>query len=243
MTRAFFLLGRAVGGGVFALQVAGALLFAVVLAVEAADEDLPTLLRTIAARLPLLWAHAAAVLALCGAAAAVVRLRRNGVLLGFGTLGVTPRMVLLVGALAGGLVGGITNRVEAEPAAAPGVWVRGAGGWIRDGEGWPDPVVSADGALIRGPAVRPRPAPSRSLPVDVLNGGAAAALGAALGLYLGAAPTLVAAALLLIADVVARGLAERGVVPLYGGAAPALLATLLLAWLVLRAPLFPRRWG
>lgn len=240
MRRAFVLLGRAVGGAVFAVQGAGALLFAVVIAVEAADEPLGTLARTVLARLPLLWAQAAAVLALCGVAVAVVRLRRQGVLLGLGTLGVTPRTVLLVGALAGGLCGGVASRVVAEPSDVPGAWARGAGGWIRDGEGWPDPAAISGSATVD---VRRRRAPARDLPTDVVNGGAAGALGAALGLYVGAAPTLVAAALLLVADVVARGLSERGVVPLYGGAAPALLATCALLGLLVRAPLFPRRWS
>jgi hypothetical protein len=229
------LLGRAVGGAVLAAQGAGAVLFAVVVAVEAADEPLGTLLRTVGARVPLFWAQAAAVLALCGVAVAVVRLRRQGVLLGLGTLGVTPRLVLLVGALAGAASGGVASRVVAEPSAVPGAWERGVGGWIRDGEGWPDSPASE--ASVRG-----RPPPTRNLPVDLLNGAAAGALGAALGLYAAAAPTLVAAALLLVADVVARGLTERGVVPLYGGAAPGALAGLTLLVLLLCAPLFPRRW-
>ncbi|MDP2304842.1 MAG: hypothetical protein Q8P18_02310 [Pseudomonadota bacterium] len=230
------LLGRAVGRGVLAAQLGGALLFAVVIAVEAADEPLPTLLRTIGARLPTLWAQAASVLALCGAALAVARLRRQGVLLGLGTLGATPRMVLLVGALAGALVGGVASRVVTAPSDVPGAWERGDGGWIRDDEGWPDAQAGAAG-------VRARPAPHRDLPTDVLNAGAAGALGAALGLYAGAAPALVAAAVLLVADVVARGLSERGVLPFYGGAAPAALAGLTLLGLLLRAPLFPKRWG
>ncbi|MES2640277.1 MAG: hypothetical protein V4850_12360 [Myxococcota bacterium] len=228
------LLARAVGGAVFAAHGAGAVLFSVVVAVEAADEPLGTLLLTVGARVPLLWAQAAAVLALCGVAVAVVRLRRQGVLLGLGTLGVTPRLVLLVGAIAGAASGGVANRVVAEPSAVPGAWERGAGGWIRDGEGWPDTISAAP--------VRARPAPVRNLPVDLLNGAAAGALGATLGLYLGAAPTLVAAALLLVVEVVTRGLTERAVVPLYGGVAPAALAGIVLLVLLLRAPLFPRRW-
>ncbi len=232
--RALALLGGAVGRAVLGAQLAGALLFALVIAVEAADAPLPTLARTVAARLPALWAQAAAVLVLCGAALAVVRLRRQGVLLGLGTLGVAPRVVLVVGALAGALVGGVASRVVAEPAALSGEWERGTGGWIRDGEAWPDTA---------GGVVCVRTPPTRDIATDLINGSAAGSLGAALGLYLGAAPTLVAAALLLVADVVARGLVERGAVPPLGGGAPAVLAGAILLFLLLRAPLFPRRWA
>ncbi|MDP2314926.1 MAG: hypothetical protein Q8P41_18650 [Pseudomonadota bacterium] len=234
MRRSLVLLARAIGGAVVAAQLAGALLFTLVIAVEAADEAPATLLQTIVARLPSLWAQAAAVLVLCGVAVAVVRLRRTGVLLGLGTLGVEPRVVLIVGALIGGAVGVGASRVVVEPSDAPGAWDRGDVGWIRDGEAWPD---------VSGGAVHRRPPEGRDVVTDVVNGGAAGALGAALGLYVGAAPTLVAAALLLVADVVARGLAERGAVPPLGVMGPALLATAVLLALLVAAPLFPRRWS
>jgi hypothetical protein len=234
MKRALLLLARAVVGGVLAAQLAGAALFVLVVLVEAADASLPDVLRAAATRVPALWAQASAVLGLCGAALAVVRLRRQGVLLGLASLGVGPRLVLVVAGLTGAAVGGLASRVPVDAPARTGEWARGDGGWIRDGEGWPD---------APGGVVRPLPRATRDPVADTLNGCAAGALGATLGLYAGAAPTLVAAALLLVTDLVARGLAERGALPTAGVGVAAALAGAAILVLLRRAPLFPRRWG
>ncbi len=234
MTRAVALLGRAIGAGVAVAHLGGLLLYALVVAVEAADEPLPVLARIVLARVPALWAQSAAVLGCVGVAAATLRLRRRGVVLALGTLGLDPRVVLLVGAVGAGVVGGLAGRGVVAPTAVPGAWERGDGGWIRDGLAWPDAA---------GAEVRTRPAAGRDLAADVTNAAAAGACGAALGLWAGATPALVVAALLLVGDVVSTGLAERGAVPAWGAAAPALLAIGVVVYLLARAPLFPRRWG
>ncbi|MFN7145593.1 MAG: hypothetical protein ACK4YP_17590 [Myxococcota bacterium] len=228
------LLARALVVGLVTAHVAGVLLFTLVVAVEAAEEPLPVLAGTVVARVPELWARAAAVLGCMGVAVATARLRRRGVILGLGTLGVDPRVLLVVGALGAGAVGAVAGRVVATPVTAPGAWERGDGGWIRDGVAWPDRV---------GGEVRARPPATRGWGAGLVNAAVAGACGAALGLWAGAARALVLAALLLVVDVVARGLAERAAVPAWGAAAPAGLALLAVAWLVWRAPLFPRRWG
>lgn len=234
MTRALVLLGRAVLLGVVAAHLGGVLLFALTVAVEAADEPLPTLWDTLRARVPGLWAQAAAVLGGVGVAGATLRLRRRGVVLALGALGVDPRVLLVVGAVLAGAAGGLAGAVTPEAPVAPGDWVRGEGGWIRDGLGWPDAA---------GGVVTERHAPARSVPADVVNAAAAGACGAALGLWATATPALVLAAVLLVVDVVARGLAERGAVPAASVVAPAALAAVVAGILMLRAPLFPRRWG
>jgi hypothetical protein len=232
--RALLLVARALVGGVAATHLAGALLFGLVVLVEAADAPLVEVLRVAQSRVPALWAQACGVLGLSGTALAVTRLRRQGVLLGLASLGVGPRIVLLVGALTGATFGGVASRVPMEPPAQAGEWTRGEGGWIREGEGWPD---------APGGVVRPLPRVARDPLADTIGGAAAGALGATLGLYVGAAPTLVVAALLLVTDVVARGLAERGAVPAAGVGAAAGLAVGMMLVVLGRAPLFPRRWG
>lgn len=234
MRRALLLLARAVLVGVLVAHTGGVLLFALTVAVEAADEPLPALWGTLRARVPGLWAQAAAVLGGVGVAGAALRLRRRGVVLALGALGVDPRVLLVVGALLAGAVGGLAGAVPPAATIAPGDWVRGEGGWIRGGVGWPD---------APGGVVRERPAPWRSVPADVVNAAAAGACGAALGLWATATPALVLAAVLLVVDVVARGLAERGAVPAAMAVAPAALAAGVAVLLLLRAPLFPRRWG
>ena len=234
MTRVALLVARALAGGVLVAHVSGALLFALVVAVEAADEPLPGLLGALFARVPALWAQAAGVLGCVGVAVATLRLRRRGVVLALGTLGVDPRTLLVAGALVAGVAGGAAALVEqGAPAVAPTAWERGDGGWIRGGAAWPD----ADGGVVRR-----RPAPERHRALDLVNAAAAGACGAALGLWAGAGPVIVLSALLLVVDGVARGLADRGAVPLVGLMAPGLLALFAGALLLARAPLFPRRW-
>jgi hypothetical protein len=229
------MLGRALLTGVLAAHVAGLLLLALAIAVEAADEPLLTLAQTLVARVPPAWAQVAAVLGLVGAWAATLRLRNQGVVLGLGTLGVSPYVLLLAGALAASFGGVLASEAtdSAEPVA-PHAWVRGDAGWIRDGQAWPDE---------RGGAVRPLPPIARSAVADALDAGAAGACGAAVGLFGGPVTALLAAALLLVADVVSRGLSERGALPPAGVAIPAVLALFAAVGMTVRAPLFPRRWG
>jgi len=228
------LVGRSIARGVLSAHLAGVLLFALVVAVESADAPFGTLVRTVLARVPSLWAQASAVLGCVGVAGATFGLRRRGAVLALGTLGFDARILLFVGALCSGVAGGAAGRGVVAPEGAPGAWERGDGGWIRDGVGWPDRP---------GDAVRERGATGRDVAADVLNAAGAGACGAALGLWAGATPALVLSAVLLVVDVVARGLAERGAVPAWGASAPGLVAGIVGLGLLLRAPIFPRRWG
>lgn len=232
--RLWGLLARRVAGGQALAQLGGLGLGALVLAVEAADEPPAVLLATLAARLPGLWVRLAPVLCLVGAAGALARMRREGGVLALGGLGVGPRALLVAAALAGATVGGVAAWVEGwEVPAAPREWVRGEGGWWRGGVAVPDVPGGEVGAPVS--LARPRGA-------DVAAGSAAAALGGALGLWGGPVGALVAAAVLLVAEFLARGLVERGAAPVVAGLVPAVLA-LVAAWLLARAaPLFPRRW-
>lgn len=233
MRRASWLLLRRVGAGMLVAHVGGAGLFALAVAVEAAEEPVPRLLATIAARVPEVWGRAAAVLSLLGAALAAFRLRRDGGVLGLGACGVAPASVIwvaaLLGLLAGAAVLGTTGASEADPE-----WARGRGGWWHEGVAWPD---------VPGGAVAPPRAVERAPAAALASGAAAAALGGGLGLYAGPFAALLLAASLLISEGLCRGLCERGALPDAATLLPAAGALLALAWLRARAPLFPRRWG
>lgn len=232
--RANLLLARAIVGGVVTAQLSGALLLALAVAVESAGVSAPALLATLRGQVPGAWAQAAGVLGGAGVAAATLRLRRRGVILALGTLGVDPRRVVLAGALVAAVAGAAVGALAVAPEPEPGAWIRGEGGWVRDGVGWPD---------IPGVVVTERALPSRSVPVDAVNAGLIGACGAALGLWAGATPALLLSAVLLIVDVVGRGLAERGAAPGVAVLTPAVVAGFAVAILLVRAPLFPRRWG
>ena len=230
-------IGRLVVGalvrGLLAAHIGGFVLLALVVAVEAADEPATVLVRTVVARVPELWAGMAAVLGVAGIGVAVARLRRQGVVLGLGSLGVRPGVFLLVGGLTAGGWGIASAQVAGSPADVPGVWERGDGGWIHGGEAWPD---------VAGGEVRRRPTPRRSVAADATNAAAGGVCGAALGLWAGPLGGLLVVGVLLVVDVVAQGLTVRGVLPdvvVVSGAAVSVLVALGL-WL--RAPVFPRRW-
>jgi hypothetical protein len=233
--RALELVVRSLGAGVVAAHAAGVLLITLAMVVEAADEPPAAVMLRVAAGLPAAWAQAAAVLGLVGVTVAAARMRRQGVVLGLGAVGLSPRALLLVGALCGALGGAVAGSGGGGAGGAElHAWQRGEGGWIRDGLAWPD---------LAGGVARPMPPPERAIPADLANAGAAGAFGAALGLYGGPVVTLLSAAVLLVADVVARGLCERGALPPWGAAFPAGLALVALVGVLWRAPLFPRRWG
>ncbi len=235
MRPALQLLFRALLAGVLAAHVGGLLLLGLAIAVEGVGDSLPVLLATLEARLAVAWGQVAAVLGLLGTLAATARLRRRGEVLGLGTLGVSPSVIVLVGALCGAVGGTVAGSVGGEGGGdLPGAWERGDGGWIRDGYAWPD---------YAGSAVTRRAPRGRSALSDAVNAGAAGACGAALGLAGGVAGALLTAALLLVAEVVVTGLCARGAVPEIGEALPAALALVVLMLLELRRPIFPRRWA
>lgn len=229
--------GRLIGGalvrGLFAAHLGGMVLLALVVAVEAADEPIGTLMRTVVARVPELWAALAAVLGVAGVGVAVARLRRQGVVLGLGTLGVRPAVFVLFAALFAGVWGIGSAQVATPPAEVPGAWERGDGGWIRGGEAWPDRA---------GGEVRQRPPEARSLPADLANAAAGGACGAALGLWAGPLGGLLVVGVLLVVDVVAQGLCARGVLPEVFVVSSGALSCLVVLGAWARAPVFPRRW-
>ena len=233
MRDALALLVRAVVRGTLTAHVGGALLFTLLVLVERAQVPTDELLSALRTEVPTAWARAATVLGLVGVTLAVTRMRRQGVVLGLGTLGVDARLLLLVGALAGAASGALSTTVPID-APVPGDWERGDGGWIRDGQAWPD--TPAD-------TVYHRPPPTPPVAAEVTNGALAGGLGAALGLWAGAPATVVAGAVLLVSDVVARGLVDRAALPALARATPGLLALVWALILQLRAPIFPRRWG
>lgn len=183
--------------------------------------------------LPPLWAAIAAALTLLGSTLACWRMRREGVVLAMGTLGVNPRGLLLVAAMMGAL-GGVASGVEAgHRRPTPGTWQRVQGGWWKDGTLVPDPGQSPS-------QLRP-PETWNFQEADVPVGAAAGALGAGLGLYAGAIAALVGTGMLVVGGALVRGLVERGILDAWGSLSPALFLLLGLAALVWRAPIFPRR--
>lgn len=226
------LVGRGVVRGALAAHLGGVLLFTLLVVVERTSLPTSELVSAIRNEVPGAWARAAGVLGLVGVTIAVSRMRRLGMVLGLGTLGVDARVLLLVGAIVGAGAGALAARVPVETAEVGG-WERGEGGWIRDGEGYPDEP---------GGLVRRRVSAERPILVEATNGALAGGLGAALGLWAGAPATLVAGAVLLVGDVVGRGLVERGALPMVARLAPAAIALVWTGILLMRAPLFPRRW-
>lgn len=234
MTRALLFVGRRLLAGVLAAHLAGILLFGLVVAVEGVELPLPTLGRLLSARVPALWAQSAAVLGCVGVAGGATALRRSGALLALGTFGFDPRVLLVLGALLAGVGGALAERTAAAPAPVPGAWERGAGGWIRDGEAWPD---------VPGVQVRRSESWGRGPILAGLGAAGAGGGGAALGLWGGAAGVVVVSATMLVVDVVARGLAERGALPGFVDLAPGLFGVLVAIILLSRAPPAPRRHG
>lgn len=230
MTAWRLLLQRLVGGLLVA-HLGGVVVLVLAVAVEARQGELAALL---AARVPSAWALAAAVLTLLGSALAVARMRRAGIILALGTLGLGPGRVVVIATLLGGLVGAGATQVMRPAPDATG-WERIPGGWQAAG------VVIADepGVALAPRTYAPKPV---VLPADAIPVGAAAgALGVALGLHGGALAPIIVGALLLMGEAVVSGLVDRRVWPAAAVVGPAILlcATFLLRWW--RAPLFPGR--
>ena len=203
--------------GVATAQGCGAALLVLVLAVEAADE--PRVVGVVLARLPALWALAAPALSLLGATWAAFRLRSEGAVLALGACGIAPAALLLAGALAGAGAGAGMAAAEGwELPPAPGEWVRGDGGWWRDGVATPD---------VAGEPVGPARSAARVRVTDVVASGAGGALGVGLGLFAGPLGTVVAAAILVVVEAIGRGLWPAWGGLLTGGIA---LAGLALTW-------------
>ena len=193
------------------------------IAVESSDASLPTLWGALTTRLPPAWRIGAAPLSLIGAMLAVARMRREGVVLAFGTVGAGPRTSIL---LAGALGAGIGTLVPTLPTTHE--WERIGGGWSHHG------VVIAD---VPGTATRPLAPPARSA-WPVVTSACGSALGAAVGLYAGVVSGIALAAGLLLADAVGMGLADRGGWFSASGVGFALFGITVI---ISRAPLFPGR--
>lgn len=235
MTRVWLLLLRRAGADLLLAHAAGVVLLGVVLGVEGADLGPAELARVWADQLPALWAQASPVLTVVGSSLALFRMRRDGVVLALGTFGVSPRVALLVGLLLGLLLGGIAAPLAGDHRRSGAAeWIRADGGWVRNGVVVPD---------TPGGEVVAFPPPSRPTWSPVLTGGAAGAAGAALGLWSGGLATVVTAVLLLVGNTLVMGLVARAALPAASAAVPALLLLLGVGGALVRAPLFPRRWG
>lgn len=235
MTRATLLLARRLGAGLAAAHLAGLLLLALILGVEAADRPLSLLVELWRARLPALWAQASPMLTLAGAALAVFRMRRDGVLLALGSFGVAPARALAVGAVLGvGL--GLAAGALADPTGvrADTTWVRGDGGWFHGEDPVPDTI---------GGAVRRRALPERRFAAPAAFGGTAALLGGAVGLWSGGLAAVTAGGGILLAAAITDGLVARGAWPPGAGWLPPALAACVVVVAARFAPLFPRRWA
>lgn len=180
------LLVRRLGGAVVTVHLAGLAVLALAVAVEAAGLGPGELAAHLVDRLPGLWSRIASALTLLGAALGAGRMRGDGTLLGLSSLGVSNLRIVTAAALFGlapGVLGAWVG--PARPALQPPAWVRGDGGWLgADGQ------VVAD---VPGGSVTPRAPPGGASPVRVPVGAAAAGIGAAAGLSLGAVPVLVLA--------------------------------------------------
>lgn len=180
------LLARRLGGAVVTVHLAGLAVLALAVAVEAAGLGPGELAGRLAERLPGLWSRIASALTLLGAALGAGRMRGDGTLLGLSSLGVSRARIVTAAALLGlapGVMGAWVG--PARPALQPPTWVRGEGGWLgADGQ------VVAD---VAGGAVTPRAPPDGASPVRVPVSAAAAGVGAAAGLAVGAVPVLVLA--------------------------------------------------
>lgn len=218
-------------GGLLVAHLGGVVVLALAVAVEARQGELATLLT---ARVPSAWALAAAVLTLLGSALAVARMRRSGIVLALGTLGLGPGRIVVIAALLGGLVGAGATQVL-RPAADVIGWERIPGGWQHAGQ----VLADAPGVTLAPRIHAPRPV---VLPEDAIPVGAAAgALGVALALYGSALGPIVVGALLLMGEAVVTGLVDRRVWPEEAVLVPSalILVGFLLRWW--RAPLFPGR--
>ncbi|MFZ5479160.1 MAG: hypothetical protein ACOZNI_20520, partial [Myxococcota bacterium] len=130
--------------------------------------------------------------------------------------------IVVAAAIAGALVGAGAIAVADVPVVAPGEWVRGQGGWWKDGVAFPDPGAGEVGA----PTASGGPGGAA-----IAGAAAAAALGATLGLVAGAPEALLAAAFVVVAEALARGLVERGAIVRAGLYAPAIFALAAAGWL------------
>ena len=216
------LLGGRVLRALLAVQGGGLCLLGLVLLVEGQP------LRGVLERLPGLWALAGSSLSLVGMQVGVTRMRREGVLLALGTLGVSPAKLVGWGA-ALGLLAALPTLWAGEPELGGGGPMWTGQGWLLDGAYYPEP--SANPVTMEAP-----------LPWGALATGAAAgALGVGLGLYRGVVETLMATGLLLVIHALTRGLMERGLFGGGGSALPSLLLLLALVRVWGTRPLFPRR--
>lgn len=235
MKRVLSLLVARVGVDLLLAHFSGLVLLAVILSIEGADLSPSQLWRLWSDRLPSLWAQASPTLTTVGTSLALLRMRRDGVVLALGTFGVAPGVCLAVGAALGFLIGvGAAGLADPHAAAHGAEWVRAEGGWYREGLPVPDVV---------GGAVRPIPPRPPPLWTPAMTGGAAGLAGAALGLWTAGLATVVTAVVLLVGNTLAQGLVARAALPPLAGWAPAVLLVLGAAAGAGLAPLFPRRWG
>lgn len=223
MARSLIFFKRLVWGLLIA-HLGGLLLLALSLSVEGVP------LSEWQERLPGGWASVSAALTLLGCNWAAFQLRREGVLLALGSLGLSPYRILPSALLLGSLIG-LPSSFALQKAPQQGEWVRAEGGWWHNGQAMPDPDLLAPLA----------PPPVPRLPIEeTLSGALAALCGCLLGFYRGALASLISTGLLVVGMALARGLLERGfpTAPL-----PALGLLLLGLGLWVLAPLFPRRFA
>lgn len=216
------LLGGRLLGALLAVQGGGLCLLGLVLLVEGQP------LQAVLERLPGLWGLAGSSLSLVGIQVGVTRMRREGVLLALGTLGVSPARLFAWGA-ALGLVASLPTLLAGEPELGGGGPMWTGRGWLLDGAFYPEPSAS--------PVTTEIPLPWGAL----ATGAAAGALGVGLGLYRGVVETLMATGLLLVVNALTRGMMERGLFGGGGSALPSLILLLALVRVWDRKPLFPGR--
>ncbi len=201
-----------------AVQGGGLCLLALVLLVEGQPLE----------ALPGLWGLVGSSLSLVGLQVGVVRMRREGVILALGSLGVGPAQLLGWGA-ALGLVAALPTLVGAEAGLGGGGPEWTGAGWFFGGVHYPEANAVA----------RTMDAPIRW--GELATGAAAGAMGVGLGLYRGVVGSLVTTGLLVVISALVRGGMERGIVGGGGGALPSLLLLVALAAVWGTKPLFPRR--
>lgn len=225
--RVFQLWTLRIGGGLLVTHLGGLLLLLLVQWIEGQPME------TILERLPRLWAAISAALTLLGATLACYRMRREGIVLALGSLGVNPRGMLLIAALLGAGIGIESGREAGHRPPVAGTWQRVQGGWWKDG------------LLLADPGKTPaqlRPPEQWSFErAQIGIGGAAGAFGAGLGLYGGAITTLLATGGMVVGGTLVRGLVQRGILGEAGSFSPAAVLLLLLLLLLWAAPIFPRR--
>lgn len=206
-----------IGVGVIGAQASGALVLAVATLAEHGTGDVAAELAT---RVPPTASLAAAALTLLGAALATARARDDGTVRGLAACGVSPLVFVVTSALFGGAIGvGATFAGAEDPTTPPpGVFVRGDGGWWRDGAPFPD---------VLGTPVGPPPPPAGPDPAIALTGLAAGAAGAALGLRGARGGAIRAAAALVVVEATSRGLVDRGAAPSFVAGLPAAVAAVV----------------